>query len=93
MLDGSREFFILSGLMGIIVFPPVAASLLITAKTKTKQSLGYLVLSVYAAMWAALSIWYFFTDGSNNASGMFAAFALLGSFIAFNKYRFHRYEG
>ena len=92
MMDGAKELFILTGLLGIVLIPPVAGSLLITSKTSRKQSLGYLVLSIYAAMWAAASIWYFFTDGSNDTSGVFAAFALLGSFMAFNKYRFHRSE-
>ncbi|MEX0452003.1 hypothetical protein V6X62_09370 [Spiribacter sp. 218] len=92
MMDGAKELFILAGLLGIVLIPPVAGSLLITTKTSRKQSLGYLVLSIYAAMLAAAGIWYFFTDGSNDTSGIFAAFALIASFIAFNKYRFHRYE-
>lgn len=92
MIAESREILILFGVLGIALIPPVTASFLITKKERRKQSLGYLVLSIYAAIWAAASIWYFLTDGTNNASGVFAAFALLGSLMAFNKHRSHRSE-
>jgi 4-amino-4-deoxy-L-arabinose transferase-like glycosyltransferase len=87
MMDGAKEIFILAGLLGVVLIPPVAGSVLITAKKRRKQSLGYLVLSIYAAMLAAAGIWYFFTDGSNDASGVFVAFAFICSVLMFQKYR------